>query len=92
MDGPVCARSLSPGNSLWAFSFYAADLVEGTADYQNVSRILAAVAALHVYLIAIPILMLVTVRRLGGDKGSPRQRRGKVAMSISPPATVFKRS
>jgi ABC-type Na+ efflux pump permease subunit len=60
---------LSPARALSAFSFRAADLAGREDGPETLTRVWTAVAGLHVYLAATPLLWLATLARLRAEKG-----------------------
>jgi hypothetical protein len=60
----VVECGLSPPTTLWVLTFRSADLVKDSDPFNATARILAAVAGLQCYLVAIAGLWLLTRARL----------------------------
>lgn len=65
---------LNPGVALRTFGFRTADLQAKERGAETWTRVTAAMAALYVYLLAVPALWALTLARLRADKGSPAGR------------------
>lgn len=65
---------LNPGIALKTFCFRTADLQSRETGGETWTRMTAAMAALYVYLLAVPALWAMTLARLRADKGSPAGR------------------
>lgn len=77
-------HTVSPAQMLWTLSFCSSALL-GKEDPNGVPEIVAAVVALHFYILVTVLLWLSMIRRLEADKGSSRRRHDLVETKLHLP-------
>jgi ABC-type transport system involved in multi-copper enzyme maturation permease subunit len=86
--GLFAQATLNPGGAPGIFAFRSADLTGGPEGIGTMTRVLAAIVGLHVYLILIPLLWFATLARLRSEKGRAPRRCAEASVLGRAPIAV----